>query len=276
MENKDYMQNREIVVNEVDVWRIYNRTEIDGFDYAINPYTGCTFNCKYCFASFMSRFSKHQEKWGEFLDVKNWTEFKPEKLAGKRFIIGTVTDPYNPYEEKFGRTRKVLQQLKEGDCEVVIQTKSPLVLRDLTLLKSFKNLKVVLSLCTLDEKVASELENGLTVKDRLDAMKKLHDNGVKVVLSVAPILPGLTDVEAIINKCGEFVDEFWFDSLELRNEFKIAMLNFIKEKRPDLVPLYIKIYIGGKDDFFKELSKQIEKLCNGKVIKNKIITKLKT
>lgn len=104
--------------------------------YAVNPYVGCTHGCKYCYASFMKRFTGHQEEWGTFLDVKEWPEIKkPEKYAGQKVIIGTVTDGYLPQEETYGRTRKILGELKDSGADILICTKSDLVLRDLDLLK---------------------------------------------------------------------------------------------------------------------------------------------
>ena len=104
--------------------------------YAVNPYVGCTHGCKYCYASFMKRFTGHQEEWGTFLDVKEWPEIKkPEKYAGQKVIIGTVIDGYLPQEETYGRTRKILEELKDSGAEILICTKSDLVLRDLDLLK---------------------------------------------------------------------------------------------------------------------------------------------
>lgn len=68
---------------------------------------------KYCYASFIKRFTNHPEPWGTFLDVKYWPEIKhPEKYAGKELFISSVTDPYNPQEEKFRRTRALLEQLE--------------------------------------------------------------------------------------------------------------------------------------------------------------------
>ena len=82
-------------------------------DDSVNPYVGCTHACRYCYTSFMKRFTGHPEPWGTFLDVKRWPEIRrPERYAGKELFIGSVTDPYLPQEETFGRTRALLEQLK--------------------------------------------------------------------------------------------------------------------------------------------------------------------
>ena len=87
------------VIQEIAAKNIITKTDIPVCDYAVNPYVGCTHGCKYCYASFMKRFTNHPEPWGTFLDVKYWPEIrKPEKYAGKELFFGTVTDPYNPQE----------------------------------------------------------------------------------------------------------------------------------------------------------------------------------
>lgn len=259
-----------IIVKEVEVWDICNRCQVDGFDYAVNPYTGCTFDCKFCYACFMSRFAKHKEEWGTFLDVKNWKAVSERKMTGKRIIIGTVTDPYNSLEEKYRRTRKVLEELSEVDCEVTIQTKSKFVLEDLELLKKMSNVKVVISLCTLDEKVASDLEYELSVKDRIGTMKTLHENGVKVVLYVSPILPEITDIKSLVNECEKYASEFWFDALELRNEFKVRMLKYITDSHSELAQLYNKIYRENDNSYWKSVKEEIKVLGKDKVVKDRI------
>lgn len=78
--------------------------QVGGF--SVNPYVGCPHACKYCYASFMKRFTGHTESWGTFLYVKHWKPIdNPHKYDGQRIVIGSVTDGYHPYEEEFCRTR---------------------------------------------------------------------------------------------------------------------------------------------------------------------------
>ena len=115
--------------------------------YSVNPYVGCTHACKYCYASFMKRFTGHTEEWGTFLDVKHWPKIKnPKKYAGQRVVIGSVTDGYNPQEEQFRN-----KQLIGSDADILICTKSDLVVRDIDLLKNLGRVTVSWSINTLDE-----------------------------------------------------------------------------------------------------------------------------
>jgi len=101
-----------VLIGEVETKNIMTKSSLPVGGYSVNPYVGCTHACKYCYASFMKRFTGHTEEWGTFLDVKRWPEIKnPKKYSGQRVVIGSVTDGYNPQEERFGNTRKLLEQL---------------------------------------------------------------------------------------------------------------------------------------------------------------------
>jgi len=100
-----------MVIKEIEVKNIMTKTNLPVSDFAVNPYVGCTHACKYCYASFMKRFTNHPEPWGEFIDVKSWPEInKPGKYVGKEAFFCSVTDPYRPVEKKYGRTRALLER----------------------------------------------------------------------------------------------------------------------------------------------------------------------
>ena len=141
-----------ILIRKVETKNIMTKSSLPVGGYSVNPYVGCTHACKYCYASFMKRFTGHKEEWGTFLDVKHWPEIKnPKKYAGQRVVIGSVTDGYNPQEEQFGNTRKLLEQLIGSDADILICTKSDLVVRDIDLLKKLGRVTVSWSINTLDE-----------------------------------------------------------------------------------------------------------------------------
>jgi len=100
-----------ILIREVETKNIMTKSSLPVGGYSVNPYVGCTHACKYCYASFMKRFTGHTEEWGTFLDVKHWPEIKnPKKYAGQRVVIGSVTDGYNPQEEQFGNMPVYLRE----------------------------------------------------------------------------------------------------------------------------------------------------------------------
>ena len=125
-----------ILIREVETKNIMTKSSLPVGGYSVNPYVGCTHACKYCYASFMKRFTGHTEEWGTFLDVKHWPEIKnSKKYAGQRVVIGSVTDGYNPQEKQFRNTRKLLEQLIGSDADILICTKSDIQLQNLPISK---------------------------------------------------------------------------------------------------------------------------------------------
>lgn len=240
-------------------------------DYVINPYVGCPHGCKYCYASFMKRFTGHKEAWGTFIDIKLCDKkIDLKKLEGKSVFLSSVTDCYNPFEEKYGITRQIIGQLTNADCEILISTKSNLVLRDIELLKKLKHLKVSLSLNTLDENFKNDMDSASSVKDRLDTLKELHDNGIYTVLFMSPIFPYITEFKEIIKVSSAFVDEYWFENLNLRGDYKNKILGYIADKYPELTGRYNNIYLYGDKGYWTDLSYEIDSCClkNGIKYKN--------
>ncbi len=181
------------------------KTGIPGYDYCLNPYGGCAHACVYCYASFMCRFTGHTEKWGEFLDVKvNFADVLARQLRGKRtrpegkVLLGTVTDAYQPAEERYGITRASLEVLAGYPLlEAGILTKSHLVRRDIPILRELRACEVGFTLTTLDGDVAGVLEPSASPpRERLAAAGDLIKAGIPVWVFIAPLLPGLTDTEA--------------------------------------------------------------------------------
>lgn len=258
-----------IIEKEVSVKDLVTKSNLPASDYVINPYVGCPHGCRYCYASFMKRFTNHSEEWGSFIDIKQCDKaISRKKLQGKSVFLSSVTDCYNPYEEKYGSTRKILEQLVSIDCELNISTKSNLILRDIDLLKQCKNLKVSVSINTLDEKFKKDMDNASSIAERLNTLKVLHENGVCSVLFMSPIFPGITDFRKIIENSKEFVAEYWFENLNLRGNYKEDILEYIKKTYPELMELYRGIYLQGNMEYWRELAVDIEEYCNAHSIKH--------
>lgn len=253
-----------IAVNEIEAKSIITKSNLPVCDFSVNPYGGCPHACRYCYASFMRRFSGHDEPWGEYLDVKTWPVIRrPEKYAGKELFIGSVTDPYNPYEEEFGRTRALLEQLQGSGAELSIATKSDLVLRDLDLVKTFPNARVSWSVNTLDEGFRADMDRAVSIGRRLAAMRAFHDAGVRTTCFISPIFPGITDVPAIIERAKGQCNLIWLENLNLRGGYKKAVLDYIAATRPWLVPLYDAIYRAGDRSYWEDLDAELRAFAAG-------------
>ena len=251
-----------VLIRDVETKNIMTKSTLPVGGYSVNPYVGCTHGCKYCYASFMKRFTGHTEPWGTFLDVKHWPAIKnPRKYAGQRVVIGSVTDGYLPQEEQFGNTHRLLEQLKGSGAEILICTKSDLVVRDIDLLKEMGKVTVSWSINTLDEGFKNDMDNAVSIQRRLDAMKQVYDAGIRTVCFIAPVFPGITDFEAIFHRVKDQCDLVWLENLNLRGGFKKDILAYIQEKYPDLKPLYNAIYTRGDRGYFRELEEWTERLA---------------
>lgn len=256
------MIENNILIRDIETKNIMTKSTLPVGGYSVNPYVGCTHGCKYCYASFMKRFTGHTEPWGTFLDVKHWPVIKnPQKYKGQRVVIGSVTDGYLPQEAQFRNTRKLLEQLKNSGAELLICTKSDLVLRDLDLLKEMGKVTVSWSINTLEEAFQADMDNAVSVERRLDAMKQVYDAGIRTVCFISPVFPGITDFEAIFHRVKEQCDLVWLENLNLRGAFKQEILDYIKSKYPQLATLYHVIYTEGDRSYFRDLEERARRLA---------------
>lgn len=256
-----------MVVKEIEVKDLVTKSNLPVSDYVINPYVGCPHGCKYCYASFMKRFTNHKEDWGTFIDIKRCSKkLSKKKLEHKRVFLSSVTDCYNSYEKEYELTRGVLEQLVDIDCYLNISTKSNLILRDIELLKKMKHLEVSISINTLDEKFRCDMDNASSIQERLETLRILHENGIYTVLFMSPIFPYITDFKKIIEVSKNYVGRYWFENLNLRGSYKSDILNYIKNNYPEYLNDYEEIYKKGNKKYFEGLSLEIEEYCK----KNKV------
>lgn len=183
-----------MTIKEVTAKSILNPSKIH--DYCLNPYVGCSHRCVYCYARlFMCRYTGHKEPWGSFVDVKvNAVELLRRQLPKAKpgtIWISSVSDPYQPVEDDYQLTRQLLNEIKGYSFPVEIQTKSPLVVRDLDILVKLEKIAVGMTVTTDNQKIADLFEPGAApIEARLAALEKLHDAGITTFAFIGPILPG--------------------------------------------------------------------------------------
>lgn len=247
------------LINEIETKNIMTKSSLPVGGYSVNPYVGCPHACKYCYASFMKRFTGHTEDWGTFLDVKHWPVINnPRKYAGQLAVIGSVTDGYNPMEEKYGRTRELLKQLRYSDTKIMVCTKSDLVVRDLDILTQMSDVTVSWSINTLDEAFKNDMDEAVSIERRLKAMKTVYDAGIRTVCFVSPIFPGITDIPAIIERVKNQCDFVWLENLNLRGDFKTVIMDYIENSYPALLPLYQEIYVKKNKQYWIQLEEEMK------------------
>ncbi|HHY46002.1 MAG TPA: radical SAM protein [Firmicutes bacterium] len=217
-------------VKGVECKSALNKSGIGGVDYVINPYVGCAHACVYCYADFMRRFTRHEgDTWGHFVDIKtNIVErlrhevlgssgrraFEPRlpgmlyqagRYAGE-IMLSSVTDPYQPLEARWRLTRGCLEVLLEAESSVAmctagrqprtvsILTKSDLVVRDVDILKGFRDCHVGFTITTARDEVARIFEPGAPPPSRrLAALRVLNGKGIRTWVFMGPVLPFFSD-----------------------------------------------------------------------------------
>ena len=190
-----------MIIREIQAKAILSKSKI--YHYVINPYTGCQHGCSYCYARFMKRFTGHRETWGQFVDVKiNAPDLLRVEIHKKKpatVWISGVCDPYQPIEAKYKLTRECLKTLAYNNWPVIVQTRSPLVLRDIDILKEGRDFEVGLSITTADDSIRKLFEpNAPSIEDRIAALDMLHRSGIRTYVMIAPMLPGAEGLPEIL------------------------------------------------------------------------------
>ena len=164
------------------------------YDFTLNPYSGCAFGCNYCYAAFFVRDEALQISWGQWVAVKEnalqLIRSRRKSLAGQAIYMSSVTDPYQPIERKLELTRSILRVLREHQPNLVIQTRSGLVRRDIDILRGFTSARVNMTVTTDSEAVRRAFEPKTpTLKVRLEAAAALVQSGVPTTITMTPLLP---------------------------------------------------------------------------------------
>lgn len=232
------------------------------FDWSINPYRGCEYGCKYCYARFTHEFLERSdpELFEREIYAKDWDEpaFKQELKAvraGHIIGIGTATDPYQPAEKKFQRTRHLLEAL-HGLCatSIFITTKSNLVSRDIPLLRLLaesNELRVTMTVTTMDRELARLTEPFAPRPDlRMQAVSELAQAGIAVGVIANPVLPLITDSEENLEAVARAAkaagaDQFGANVLFLQPTAQRVFFPFLADKFPHHLARYRRSFSQG-------------------------------
>lgn len=166
------------------------------YDFTLNPYSGCSFGCTYCYAAFFSKTGDQRKNWGHWIEVKEnalelLIKLRKKSLRDKTIYISSVTDPYQPIESKLELTRSILKELIDyHQPRIVIQTRSALVTRDIDLLKQFEKLQVNMTVTTDSETVRKAFEPYCPSNTtRLKAITQVNEAGINSCITMTPLLP---------------------------------------------------------------------------------------
>ena len=183
-------------LTEVKASTACSQSKLPGLDYALNPYRGCSHGCIYCYSPDVLHMKNWQD-WGTFVEIrKNLPVLLSKQKKKMKGVVGlgTVTDPYQPAEEKSKITRYCLEQLALSNCTTCVQTKSDLIVRDIDILQKMKNVEVGFTINTMDKIIASKIEPGAPSPERrVEALRQLSDAGIKPWVFLGPVIPLIND-----------------------------------------------------------------------------------
>ena len=250
-------QDISMKITEKEAKTIITKSKLPGSDYVVNPYSGCSFGCAYCYADFMRKFTGHlDDEWGEYVDVKKNTAdvFKKELKGidtkvkknnefkkGSRPVIffGSVTDPYQGVEAKYELTRKCLKIIADSECkndlDISLLTKSPLVTRDIEIFKQIHNLEIGITVTSTDNNMSRIFEcNAPPVSLRIDALKELNKSGINTYAFVGPLLPVFVKEESNLKKLFKQIkdtgtEKVWIEHINLSGKKMERLMELVKD-----------------------------------------------
>jgi DNA repair photolyase len=182
-----------------------------GYDWTCNPYIGCTFACTYCYAMFLPQNRRPREEWGRWLVAKTnavaLARRCASRLAGQAIYLASVTDPYVPIERSLHLTRGILEALLPYQPRLTVQTRSPLVVRDVDLLQQLQHVAVNLSITTDNEEIRKLFEpKAPPLEERWQTAYILRRHGVAITMCITPTLP-LHDPQRFARQIADFHPE---------------------------------------------------------------------
>lgn len=269
--------NVQRMLHYVNVWFL-------PFRWGTNTYRGCEHNCVYCNARYTHEFlGLPSGDFSQRIIIKDNAarvldkDFSREKWKRMTVNLATVTDPYQPAEDKFKITKEVLEVFLEHHNPLILSTKSTLVLRDIDVLQEIAQtgfLNVVISLSTLDDELRKKIEPKVAgVETRLKMVQELHEVGITVGVAAIPLMPYISDGEKDLDELLKVVAESGAnyviaDLLNFRGEAGARFMEFLESYNPRLIPTYGKLYQTNYCD--KNYAKKIRKKADELIKKYKV------
>jgi DNA repair photolyase len=232
------------------------------FRWTINPYRGCSHACGFCFArpthTYLD-FNAREDFEREIVVKVNAPEVARAELMRPRWThehvaLGTNTDPYQWVESRYKLMPGIWEAMRDSGTPCSILTKSPLLLRDLELMKEIDagpGFSANLSIPTMDEKAWRETEpHTPSPRARMEAVAELNGAGIETGILIAPLIPGVNDAPEQVERILEMAADAGAVSvggigLHLRGEVKDIWFDWLREHRPDLIPRYEDLYRRG-------------------------------
>jgi DNA repair photolyase len=267
---------------ELETRKYLTKCENMPFRWTINPYRGCEFGCKYCYARYAHEFMELRDPldferkiFVKHFDARAFRQELARLPLGEPIALGTATDPYQPAERRYRHTRSILEVFQNtAGFRLGITTKSDLVIRDIDLLKEVSRrhyLSIHVTVTTMDRELARLLEPLAPRPDlRINAVRKLSRAGLRTRVSCSPIMPLINDMELSIDAVAQAAaragaTNFWSNILFLKPCAKQVFLPFVEEQFPTLARRYQERYArvaylrGAYPDMIQERIERIKR-----------------
>jgi DNA repair photolyase len=242
-------------VQEIEAKSILVKSKLPDTDFVVNPYTGCQFACQYCYASFMGRFvGEPVANWGNYVYVKaNAVSLFAAEIRRLRaedrtrtILLSSVTDSYHGIEKKYRLTRGILEVLAAADYSgrVSVLTKSPLVLRDVDVLKRLRNAEVGLTVTTTDDALSGFLEtHAPPASRRLYTLEKLNTAGIATYCFVGPLLPHFRYRPELLDELFSRIAQtgttaVYIEHINLKKYIRDRLSEFLGDTSPEIRAIY--------------------------------------
>ena len=253
---------------------------INAYDFTLNPYSGCSFGCSYCYAAFFTRDQAQQDNWGLWVNAKQNAaqlieDLKPGELDGKRIYMSSVTDPYQPLEQRILLTQQILEKLANHHSpKLVVQTRSPLVTRDIPLFQEIEQrggrVQVNMTVTTDDEDVRKTFEPGCPSNPaRLKAIRQIQTAGIQSCITMTPLLL-VRDANAFCDSLLEtgverfIAQTFQFETGEFVAQTRKQALEIMAEKLGCPVSQFQPRYVKHYREAFQTLKARLPQLGEGR------------
>ena len=244
---------------------------MDAYDYTLNPYSGCSFGCTYCYAAFFSRDITKQDSWGYWVTVKEnaaalLEKRKPGFLDGKRIYMSSVTDPYQPVEKDLKLTRQLLEVMADRHKpKLVVQTRSPTVVRDIDLYRQIEEnggrVQINMTVTTDDENVRRTFEPFCPSNPvRLKAIGEIQAAGLDTCITMTPVL--------LVNDKHEFTESLIATGVQkfIAQPFHFSRGRFLAGTRDQALELMAeklgcsrKEFVGQYEERYQEFFQHLKK-----------------
>ncbi|MFH1421965.1 MAG: radical SAM protein [Planctomycetota bacterium] len=221
-------------INIIKPEKILARTQIDLADFAINPYRGCEFGCRYCYAQENKNIKKRKQQWGSFVDIKDGASLvllqELSSRTPRRVIMGTTTECFQPQEKKFKITKAILEILKKNNVPVVILTKSTLIEEYIHLLNYNPANKIYFTVMFSDNTIKALLEQKTPdIQQRIKTIQKLIERRIPVKIHIGPFMPGLENLKHLFSLIPKSIQEVEIEIYNSKMGRFAEILTIVKE-----------------------------------------------